>query len=404
MSYLIFSTRRGALVAWLLPLILGGVLFVSIGWVKAGYRQNNIGKPATVSADRDGRVESVLVKPGDRIRPGQELVAYTILDAVDSGEIREQTAEVLDVTIHLLEGTTFVDLLELPGLTRADVELDVAVRVAGNILSMDVNEGSPVKAGDLLCRIDPRDYLIARDQAEAGFKLAELQFNRLKDLVRARAANQADLDAAVAGLADARARLDAARLALERCELKAPVDGVIDRRLVDVGEFIDKGRIAFRIVDTSTMRVEIGIPEQDISHVRSLQEMEFSVPALGEKLFTGKVVHISLSGSDVAKVYPIRLEVDNADGRIMPNMFVRGRVVREVFENAILLPLFSVIPSDVVYYTFVEQNGRAVRRDLKLGTFQTRSVHVLEGLVPGERVIAKGLRLVGPDAPVRVVE
>lgn len=395
---------RGGFLAWSLPLLLAVLLYFSLGRVDAARQRNAIGKPGTVSSSQHGRVESVLVKPGDRIEPGQELVAYTVLAPDDAGEMRDQTAEVLDVTLQLLEGTTFVDLRELPGLTRAEVDIDVAIQVGGKILDVPVDEGTRVAAGDLLCRIDPSDYRIACDQADAALRLAELQCRRLGELLRARAATQADLDQADATLADARARRDAAHLALDRCQLLAPVAGVIDRRLADPGEFVDKGRVLFHIIDTRRMRVDVGIPEQDIACVRDLDTMEFSVPALDHAVFQGRVVHVSLAGSDVAKVYPVRLELDNPDGRLLPNMFVRARVVRRVYHDAILLPLFSIIPSDEDYYTFVEENGRARRRSLKLGSFQSRSVHVLSGLVPGDRIIGRGLRLVGPDSPVRVVE
>jgi membrane fusion protein (multidrug efflux system) len=85
-------------------------------------------------------------------------------------------------------------------------------------------------------------------------------------------------------------------------------------------------------------------------------------------------------------------------------MVVKGRVVRKVYENAVLLPLFSVIPGDNEYYTFVYRDGRSEKREISLGTFQEKLVHILDGLKPGDRVIDKGLRLVADGTKVRIVE
>ena len=79
-------------------------------------------------------------------------------------------------------------------------------------------------------------------------------------------------------------------------------------------------------------------------------------------------------------------------------------MVRKVYDDAVLLPLFSVIPGDDEYYTFVLHDGKAAKRVIQLGTFQAKLVHILSGLKPGEQAIDKGLRLVADGTSVRVIE
>jgi len=280
----------------------------------------------------------------------------------------------------------------------------VSAQVGGEIVELLIEEGRTIVKGDVIARIEKKDYQIALDRAQAAFDMATLTFNRMGKLVKGKSTAEAERDRAEADYQNASAALEQAKLHLMRCDIAAPISGIVDLKFIEVGEYIKPGDVVARIIDIDKIKVSIGIPEQDVTYVRTVKEMDFIVPSLDSRKFAGKVDHLSFATSPMAKVYPLEIHVDNADHLLLPGMVVKGRVVRKVYDNAVLLPLFSVIPGDDEYYTYVHRDGKAEKRIITLGTFQERLVHIVSGLDPGDQMIDKGLRLVADGSPVRIVE
>lgn len=402
----ILKTRpalRGASPLLLLPVLLALAVFLAWRMVEAKMAVVSVGKPRVVAAPTYGRVETVHVKPGDIIEPGRELVGLVVTDAKGASGPAVDTGATREVTVKRLEGERFEDMVELPGTIEPRLDLKVAAQVGGRIVERPLLPGRPVRAGDLLARIEKRDYEIAAARARAGLDLAKASLERAANLVRENAGSKAERDRAVAEHAAAAAAAEAAELALSRCDIVSPIDGIVDRFFVEAGEQIDAGKPVARVIAIDEVKVTIGVPEQDVSGVRDATSLDFTVPSLAGERFTGRVDHLAFTISPLVKVFPLELRVANADGRLLPGMIVKARVVRAIHEKAILLPLFAVLPGDDGYTTFVHENGRAVRRAVKLGAFRERRVHVTEGLAVGEEVLDKGLRLVSDGSPVRVV-
>ncbi|MDP7423267.1 MAG: efflux RND transporter periplasmic adaptor subunit [bacterium] len=401
---ILFDTQRGKYRLWLLPLVLLILVLVMFKLVGGKIQKNKVGKPEILVSTQHGRVQEVYVKPGDVIQPGKELVNFVVTDQTGKTGTVQERDEAVDVTVKTIAGEQFVDQVELPGITRAFLKCEVSAKVGGEIVEILVGEGRDIKKGDVIARIEKKDYVIALAQAQAAFDLAKLQYNRMQKLVKEKATAQSERDKAAADYQSASSALDRARLHLDRCDILAPVEGIVNRKYVEVGESIDSGKEVARILNIDKIKISIGIPEQDVSYVRNIKEMTFTIPSIGNRIFSGLVDHLSFSTSPIAKVYPLEIHVANEDHALLPGMVVKGRVVRKVYENAVLLPLFSVIPGDNEYYTFVYRDGRSEKREISLGTFQEKLVHILDGLKPGDRVIDKGLRLVADGTKVRIVE
>lgn len=399
-----YGSQRGKFWMWLLPLVLLILVMIMFKLIGAKSQKNKIGKPEILMAKSHGRVQEVYVKPGDVIQPGKELVNYVVTDIDGETGIAEDETEIIDVTVKNVEGEEFIDMVELPGITRAFIRCEVSAQVGGEIVELLIEEGRTIVKGDVIARIEKMDYQIARDRAQAAVNMAKLTFNRMGKLVKGKATAEAERDRAEADYQNASAALKQAKLHLERCDITAPISGIVDMKFIEAGEYINPGDEVARIIDIDKIKVNIGIPEQDVTYVRTVKEMDFIVPSLDNRKFAGKVDHLSFATSPMAKVYPLEIHVDNADQILLPGMVVKGRVVRKIYSDAVLLPLFSVIPGDNEYHTFVHRDGKAEKRLITLGTFQERLVHIVSGLGPGDQVIDKGLRLVADGSPVRIVE
>lgn len=388
---------------WIIPIALAAALFILMPVIQAKILKAGAGKPVYVLSQGYGKVENIFVKPGDFIEPGRELCSFMATEKDGSVPPGDSSEAAIEVTVKPVEGRPFDDIVELPGVIAAYTEANLSAQVSGKILEFSVKEGDRVKKGDIIAKIDKRDYEIASNRAGAELEFSRNELSRSEQLLKSNAVNLSNHESKKNDFLIKQAAYDNMKTALERCDITAPFDGIVDKKFSEAGEIASPGMRLAKLIDVSKVKVNIGIPEKDIAHVRNLKHIKFIVPSLENKEFTGEFKNIVISMIDFAKVYPLIIELDNASGELLPGMIVKAKIVRASYSNAVLLPIFSVIPGDDEYYTFVIENDRARKRVLKIGSFQDKNVHIVDGLKPGDRLIDKGNKLVADGSKVKVV-
>jgi len=343
---------------------------------------------------------------------------------------QNRTPVSVNVVVSRIKAQTVVDSIRLPGMLEAWDDVDIPAEVSGTVLASSGDnhsaldgevipaavEGQVVKKGDVIVRIDPTDYRIARDRAAAAFKLAEATVKRTRQLAASYAVNRQQLDEDESAFRQAKAELEAAALNLTRCEIRSPIDGIVNQIVPDEGEFVSAGSVVATVVNTALMKVEVGIPERDVDAVRNLKEADLTVTALGADYRTrGQCSFLSTKPIGQALVYLMRLRIDNPDGRLRPGMFAEAVVVRRVTPNGVLVPMFSVVPRDESHYVYVAdvkpaeggslvlQPGKAVERKVTIGSVQGTNIEIVSGVAPGENLIVLGQRSVADGSPVTVM-
>lgn len=200
----------------------------------------------------------------------------------------------------------------------------ITPKIGGFITQVNVVEGQKVKKGDLLVQVDQRDYLTALDSSksellslEAKRKDAEKNFQRLKDLFSKGVVSNQQYDTASASYNEIRAKYDSAaahvdqaKLNLEYTELRAPSDGIIARKSVEVGQLAAAGVPLLGFVSSESRWVTANLKETEISHVKPGQEVTIWVDAVAGKKFHGKVVSLSSATGATFSLLP----PDNATG------------------------------------------------------------------------------------------
>jgi membrane fusion protein (multidrug efflux system) len=213
-----------------------------------------------------------------------------------------------------------------------------------------------------------------------------------------------ELDQARTKAAASRAALDAAKARLERAVISAPIDGVLNRLPVEVGEYVSPGDVVAEIVDIDTALVVVDVPERDIRHLKVGQREEVHLQALGSTRRTGTIRYISEVADPNARTTRVEIELDNTARVLRSGQIVMVRLVRRVLPEVILIPLDAVVPLENEYRVYVVADGKAQPRAVKLGFLKGRRVQVLSGLAPGDRLITRGQYSCGPGQPVQVRE
>jgi membrane fusion protein (multidrug efflux system) len=323
---------------------------------------------------------------------------------------------------------------ELPGRVEPLRIAQVRARVNGIVARRLFNEGSDVRAGQALFAIDAAPYQAAVDSARAALARAEAnvaqasaQAERYKPLAEARAVSQQDYVNAVAAskqaeadVAGARASLQTARINLGYASVTAPIGGRIGRALVTEGALVSATEATPLAVIQQIDRVYVNFTQSvnDLQRlrraladgrlrsagngaaaVRILQEDGSEYPQPGRLLFSDLTVDAT-SGQ-----VTLRAEVPNPGGVLLPGQYVRVRLVQAELPAGMLLPQQAVTRSgngDSV--VVVGADGKTAPRNVKLAGAQDGQWIVVDGLAPGDRVVADGFQKMGPPgSPVRPV-
>ncbi len=337
-----------------------------------------------------------------------------ILGAVISGkkarlaeELKAATAsETLPINVVTLQlnQTTLQDKINLPGVVEPWTRLDLMAKVGGTVEELFVQEGDHVKKGQLLARIETNDYRIALDSAKAAYALAQANFTRDKTMHTKGMSPQAALDAQQTELSIAKAAMEEAELRLSRCQITAPMSGVISRLDAKIGLLLSQADPIAEILKIDKLKAMIGIPESDITAVKKLKEVEVTLQALDNEKIMAPFHFLAPAPESLAHVYRLELALDNKDNRILPGMFVRANIVKAVNDQAIAIPLYSVISRNDEHFVYVEEGGVAQKKLVELGFMEGWQVLVTSGLGVGENVIIEGHRSVEDGQGVKIIK
>ena len=296
------------------------------------------------------------------------------------------------------------DKISLPADIEPFEDLWVKAEVRGQVVRIPAKEGQRIKKGQLLVKLDDRDYRSRLARIEANYRLAKQDYKRMADLVKKNIAAESKLDEIEARLEDLTAQRNEAQLSLDRTRITAPISGRLNEIKAKKGELLDVNQQVARILQFKKVKVTVGVPESDVSAVFDLNEAEVIIEALGNRKVKGKKIFLSRQPRTLARLYDLELMVPNPDGRILPGMFGRVELIKKVFDQALAVPLYAVITQGDERFVYVEKDGQAEKRLIKLGVLVGWQVHVEAGLNPGERVIVVGHRFLDDGQAVKVIK
>lgn len=320
---------------------------------------------------------------------------------------------------------------ELPGRIAATRVSEVRARVSGILQERVFEQGTPVKQGDVLYRIDPKLFRVRVVSAQAALKKAEAmranaqqQYDRRKVLKDREFASGVDYDAATAALAQAdadvamaEAALDEAKINLDYTEVRAPISGIIGGALVTEGALVTADSIQnlalIQQIDPAYADFTQS-SSQLLALKRAVDEGKLASPAAGqasvELVFDdgssyrlpGRLLFASASVDATTGQVTLRAEFPNPKGDLLPGMYVRVRIAQAVQENAIVVPQRAVVRTSEgqaqIYVLAAHDIAEA--RDIVLGKAIGDEWIVQSGLKAGERIIVDGAQKAQPGGKV----
>jgi membrane fusion protein (multidrug efflux system) len=297
--------------------------------------------------------------------------------------------------------------LTVTGSTRANEESNIAADASGKVLQVLVERGQPVRAGAVIATVDARSATLGAAAAQAQSKLAQSQLDqahreceRVKHLLDTSAISQADFDRQNAqcteqqwSAAAAQAQQQSATKLLGDTRIRAPFDGIIGERLVNVGQYVEPSTKVASIYAPDPLRLELTVPESNVGSIQQDMTLSFTVAAFGDERFPARVRFISPNVRESSRDLVVEAVAPNAARRLRPGMFAVARL--ELSEElTAVVPMVAVSRDDTAARVFVVTPEKQVQERLvQLGETSGDFVAVLGGVRPSEVVVLRP----GPD-------
>jgi len=368
--------------------------------------------------------------------------------------------EAMQVVRKTLANTTTIS-----GRVMADKNVMVLPQIPGTVESIAVKEGDHVKKGDVLFTLDAKDIQKQVDQAKAAYDTAKASYNmsqeqvkvakeslqqtqqladttlgklrenveNLRQLYEAGAVPKSQLEEAEMALkqqeAQFQAQINQARLgasdktlevakgqlkqaelsynqaqdALKNATVTAPIDGVVADITIQEGGIAANTQPAMTIVDMSRVYVSLQVSEAVVSKLSQGQEVKVTIPAVSSEPIKATIDTISPTVNQMTQLYPIKIYLDNPEGKIKPGMFANVEIDLDVREDVIAVPGEAVVVKDGKNIVYVIEGDKAVEREVQLGLDIGSEVEIVKGIKENEMVIVKGQHFVEDGGTVKVV-
>jgi RND family efflux transporter MFP subunit len=288
----------------------------------------------------------------------------------------------------------------------------------------NIDQGDWVTRGTVLAVVEQGDYNERLQQAKAQLERAKanadrakLQFDRMSVLYQQGAATKPDYDRANADMLDTQASIQSAtssvseaQIALGYCELRAPFDGFIVKRSVDVGQLVGPATNGFTIADVHSVKAVFGVPDTAMGRIRLGSPETVTTDAVPGN-FNGHVTSVSLSADPKSRVYSVEVSIPNADNRLKAGMIASITIsAGELGKRVNVVPLTAVVrsldePNGFAVF-LLEGTGDTVTarlHDVQIGATYGNLIAVESGLTPGDRVVTTGATMIKNGEQVRVI-
>lgn len=324
------------------------------------------------------------------------LTAALLTQLVGCTHKEEKAKEILPIKVSTtkVESKKMVKNLNYSGTIEAFQTIPLSFEGTGTIAQVYVEAGDKVQKGQLLAVLDKTDAQNMYKITEAKQKQAQDAYNRLKSVYEKGSLPEVKWIEIQTGLEQANSSLEIAKSNLEKCELRSPVSGIVGRRNIEPGmSALMVTQSPIEIVKIESVYVKIAIPEKEIGKLKKGEEATFSVCALGEEKYTGKISNISPVADKLSRTYEAKILVKNSTLELLPGMVCDVNLSIENTKACMLVPYTCVsMDNENNKYVYVvdTKTNKATKRIITVGQYYGNYLEVTSGLEIDEIVVKSG--------------
>lgn len=360
-------------------------------------------------------------------------IVYYISACSDSQTSMKEVEQIIPVNVVTAEKGTIEERINFLGNIEGSKEIKVYSLLPYKIVKMNVDIGDWVNKNDVLAVIESEKVEHALKQAEAGLEAAQAQYENLevereraKKLYEDNAVSKSQYDAITAQRDAARAKVDQleaalanAREQLKDTHIKAPVDGIISLRLLEVGDQASPQIPVFTIVGMDSVKITIDVIESQFNKIKIGQKTCIKVDTYPDTVFVGYISKIGPTLNLMSRTSSAEVFIPNPEHKLRPGMFARVDVITNVHRDALIIPRYSIIERTsleyiggnisssrtiVDKYVYLVESGIAREKKVKTGIENGQIVEILQGIEEGDLVVSLGQHTISDSTMVEIIE
>ena len=309
----------------------------------------------------------------------------------------------LSVKAHIIKAEKLANNVITSGTILSNEEVELKGEVAGKIINIYFKEGSSVKKGDLLVKINDAELQAQLTKAKYNLKLLEDREHRQRVLLEREAISQEDYDVSLNELNVVKADIELVKAQVAKTEIRAPFDGVIGLKNVSEGSFVNTETIIATLQDINPIKIDFSIPEKYSGSVKVGDQIRFKVVGKDET-YTGKVYAIEPKIDPQTRTLKLRAVYSNAARSILPGSFADVELVLHEIQGALMVPTYSIIPELKGQKVFLYRDGKAFPQNVEIGIRTDTRVQITNGLAENDTLITSGILQIRPNSPVTISE
>lgn len=310
--------------------------------------------------------------------------------------------QVLNVSGYLIKPTKLTEYINSTGTLRPDEEVDLAFETSGKIVSILFTEGTRVKKGDLLAKINDKPLQAQLEKLLAQQKLSEAKEFRQRSLLDRDAISQESYDQIVTELQTIQADINLIKARISETELRAPFDGIIGLRYLSEGSFATSSTKIAKLIKISPIKLEFSIPERYADAVNIGFPVSFRIDGIdgSDKDYKANVYAVDPKIELNTRSVVLRALYPNKNEELKSGRFAAVTLQLSQIDDAIAIPTEALIPEMEGELVFVYRKGKAISQKVDIGLRTESLIQIVNGLKYGDTLLTTGILQLRHNLPV----
>lgn len=327
-------------------------------------------------------------------RENEELAAANALP-------KENRQRTLKVNAQIVKPHLLTDEILVTGRLVPDEEVNLSFETSGKITDIYFAEGSHVKRGELLAKVNDRQLQAQLKRLKAQIPLAEDRVFRQNALLKRDAVSKEAYEQVKTELATLNADIENIKANIDMTELRAPFDGIIGLRQVSAGAYASPTTVVAKLTKVSPLKVEFAVPERYAREVKKGTNLDFRVEGKLDA-YHAQVYATESSLDPETHSLTIRAIYPNRNGELLAGRYTDIKLKQKEIEDAIAIPSEAIVPEMGKNKVFVYRSGVADPVDVVIGIRTEAEVQIVQGLVAGDTILTSGTLQLRKGMPVEI--
>ncbi|NTW31146.1 MAG: efflux RND transporter periplasmic adaptor subunit [Bacteroidetes bacterium] len=309
----------------------------------------------------------------------------------------------VSVNVSPVSKMSINDSLQLTGYMEAYFEIDIAAEAQGTITSLKAELGQEKSKGSIIATIDDKLKKLAVQTASISIAKHKKDLERYENLYKGGTITEQQLNEAQNLYDNAEIQLEQAEKQLSDATIKSPISGIITKKQVEEGEYINIGSPIATIVDISRLKIKLNVSETNVYQLKLDDKATITTDIYPGVSFEGSISFISSQGDD-SHNYPVEIVIpNNSKYPLKSGTFANVMIKLPVAAEALYIPRESLLGSITEASVYVAENNKAILKKIVVGNGNDKFIKVISGLKEGEKVIVNGQINLSDNKAIKIV-